>query len=47
MSVKIDEVFQLAVDDPFDGSVSIFELDSEDCVSVVERVNGIGNSKLF
>jgi len=45
MSVKVDEVFQLAIDDPFDGSVSIFELDSEDCVSIVERVNRIGDSK--
>jgi len=45
MSVKVDEIFQFTVDDPFDGSVSVFELDSEDCVSVVERVDGIGDSK--
>jgi hypothetical protein len=39
MRVKVDEIFQFAVDDPFDGAVAVFEFDAEDGVFVVEGVD--------
>lgn len=44
--VEIDEVLQLAINDPFDRRVAVFELDAEDRVPVVERVDGIGDAQL-
>lgn len=44
--VQVDKVLELAVDDPLDGAVAVLELDAEDGVAVVERVDRVGNAQL-
>jgi hypothetical protein len=47
MSVEVDEILELAVDDPFHGAVTVLEFDPEDGVAVVEGVEGVGDLELW
>lgn len=46
MRVEVNEILQLAVDDPLDGAVAVFKLDAENGVFVVEGVDGVGDAEL-
>lgn len=45
MRVQIDEVLEFSVDNPLNCRVAVFELDAEDGVTIVERIQRIRDTK--